>query len=708
MFLNRYFVCLLFACSNLMFSQKDTTLDSLKGERLQDVVITAQFGPQSLKKAVNNVRVITKSDIQKLAATNLADVLNQYLNIRIQPESGTGRSTVSMFGLDASYFKILVDNVPIVSDSSMGNNIDLTQINLDDVEQIEIIEGSMGVTHGAGAVSGILNIITKKNSRYKWEINASVTEETVGEEYAVFNKGKHIQSVKVSNKISDNWFASVGLNRNDFAGYLDNRKGEGHTVADGLRGYTWLPKLQYFTNGMLAYKKNSFEAFYKFDYMNENIDYFNPTIRVTPNPPFGQNVSAKDKRYKTERFYHHLNFIGSVFDLKYNVTVSQQKQTRNTEDFVHDFQLNAETENNTTKFQEANVLYSTGTLSNFFKNDKVDLQLGYEFVNNKGYALLDAPEEQVKAFDKRFENYDFFAASEVKVTGRLLVRAGLRASLQSQFDDLTATSFGLRYLFKNDIEVRASLGTSYRAPTFEELYSKIQFSGHNFYGNENLVPELSTSVDFSIKRVTYFKSEAKLSNQISAGYLDVDDRISMALIGTQPGTTFPVWQYININAYKMWNIATTHQFNYKNWNASMGLVYLGLSQVIDNGEAVSDDRFLNNLQANASLSYEWKKQNMMFSVYYKFFGKEQQFTAVVEGTEPVYKLSERESYSIVDASVRKSFYKKQFELTAGARNLLDITSLNQGFVSGAHSTSSSVLLGYGRSYFIRLMYNLNF
>ena len=708
MFLNRCFVCLLFACSNLVFSQKETAVDSLKAEQLQDVVITAQFEPQSLRKAVNNVRVITKSDIQKLAATNLADVLNQYLNITIMPSSGTGRSTVSMFGLDGSYFKILVDNVPIVSDTSMGNNIDLTQINLDDIERIEIIEGSMGVTHGAGAVSGILNIITKKNSVHKWEINASAQEETVGEEYTLFNKGKHIQSVKVSNKFGEGWFTSVGFNRNDFAGYLDNRKGEDYTGADFLRGYTWLPKLQYFGNGMLAYSNTKFQAFYKFDYMNENIDYFNPTLIITPNPPFGQNVSARDKRYKTERFYHHFNFIGSLFDLKYNVTVSHQQQTRNTEDFTFNFQTNSEQNNLTTKFQEANVIYSTGTLSNFFKKSKADLQLGYEIVNNLGFALVDGENQTLVPIQKRFENYDFFAASEIKVSEKFLVRPGMRVSIQSKFDNQTASSIGLRYLFNNGIELRTSAGKSYRVPTFEELYSKIKFSGHQFYGNENLVPEESTSIEMSIKKNFAIASGAKISSQVSSGFLDVDDRIDMAYVGFEPGTTDPVYQYINISSYKMWNIATTHQFNYNNWNATAGLIYVGISQVVDNGEAVSDDRFLYNLQANASLSYNWQKVNTLFSVYYKFNGKQQQFASTVENNTAVYKISEIESYSFLDASVRKIFFKKQFEVTVGARNLLDVTRINQGLTTGAHVSSSDILLGYGRSYFIKLMYNLNF
>src|SRR6187402_678131 len=153
---------------------QQVVVDSIKTNQIAPVVVTAQFEPQSIKKSVFNVTRISKEDIKNQAANNLSDVLNQYLNIRIMPDSGTGRSTVSMFGLDANYFKILVDNIPLVNDTGSGNNIDLTQVNLDDIEQIEIIEGSMGVTHGANAVSGVLNIITKKGGGYKWQISATV------------------------------------------------------------------------------------------------------------------------------------------------------------------------------------------------------------------------------------------------------------------------------------------------------------------------------------------------------------------------------------------------------------------------------------------------------------------------------------------------------------------------------------------------------
>ncbi|MNY69389.1 hypothetical protein D3C86_2073230 [compost metagenome] len=67
----------------------------------------------------------------------------------------------------------------------------------------------------------------------------------------------------------------------------------------------------------------------------------------------------------------------------------------------------------------------------------------------------------------------------------------------------------------------------------------------------------------------------------------------------------------------------------------------------------------------------------------------------------------------MDASVRKLFFKNQFEVTVGARNLFDITNVQTvqsgGATGGAHASGSpDLLLGYGRSYFLKLTYNLNF
>ena len=105
------------------------------------------------------------------------------------------------------------------------------------VDHIEIVEGSMGVTYGANAVSGVLNIITKKSSKYKWGITASVQEETVSDEYSLFKEGRHVQALKVSHTFNKNWYFSLGANRNDFQGYLSDKNGIDYSENEKLSQY---------------------------------------------------------------------------------------------------------------------------------------------------------------------------------------------------------------------------------------------------------------------------------------------------------------------------------------------------------------------------------------------------------------------------------------------------------------------------------------
>lgn len=698
----------LFIFSNTVLAQEKPK-DSVGVTPLEEVVVTGQFEPQSIKKSVFNVRVISQEDIKNLAANNLADVLNQYLNITVRPDSETGRSTVSLFGLDAQYFKILVDNIPLVSDSGIGNNIDLNQINLNDVEQLEIIEGSMGVTHGANAVSGILNIITKKTSKYKWEVAASAQEETVGEEYAMFNKGRHIQNLKIGHKITDKWYASIGANRNDFNGFEGLRRGKNHSINDLTRGYMQLPKEQFFSNAMLSYKSGDFRMFYKFDYLTELIEFYGRTVTIVPNPPFGETKSSNDERFWSDRFYHHLNATGKLFSqLQYNVSLSHQLQTRDVEKFKYNLTNSTESEKQKIRDQSTELIYSTGTISNFFVDKKADLQFGYEFENAKGYARVDAANGHLSAARKSINHIDYFVSSEIKATSKFSIRPGFRYSFQSLFDDQYAASLGFRYLFENNIEARTALGKSFRTPNFDELYSEFIIPSHTYLGNENLLPEQSISYEASIKKMTTFSNSLRMSNTISASHLDVKDKISSILIEIGPPS---INRYENINNYKVINLASTNQFQYKDLTFSAGVSFVWISQKIDNGVIESDDKYLLNLQMNSSISYNVDKWKSVFALFYKYNGKEQQFQQTNDETgNPVYRLTERDPYSWLEASASKSFFKEHFNVTLGVRNLLDVTTVRQSnFSSGAaHPVDTNVSLAYGRSYYVKLTYNLNF
>ena len=216
---------IIFLVNFQVFAQIAQRKDSINPQKLDEIVITGQINPQSVSKSILEVKVISKDDIQRQGANTLADLLNTTLNINISPNTSTGKSGVSLFGLDSQYFKVLIDNIPIINEEGVGNNTDLSLINLNDIERIEIVEGSMGVQYGSNAVSGIINIITEKSSINDWDISAYIQEETVGDEYNLNQKGRHVQSIKIGHNFSDQFFLMHYIIETTFMDFLITKKG---------------------------------------------------------------------------------------------------------------------------------------------------------------------------------------------------------------------------------------------------------------------------------------------------------------------------------------------------------------------------------------------------------------------------------------------------------------------------------------------------
>lgn len=678
-------------------------------DTLETVVLTGQHNPQSVEKSVFEVKVITRSDIEQKAATNLADLLNQSLNISIRPNASTGKSGVSLFGLDAQYFKVLIDNVPVINEEGVGNNTDLTLINLDDIAQIEIVEGAMGVQYGANAVSGIINIITKKNSRYNTQIKTYIQEETVGDEYEWFVKGRHIQAVQLGHYLTPELYANIAYTRNDFGGFWDTQQGEQYDKNDGLRGHKWLPKLQNNTKVLLNYTLQDLAVFYKFDYFHETLDKYNTTVDLNENPATDtQDPLALDENYTNNRFYHHINAQGKLaHKVNYDLSFSYQKQTKDIEQYTYRIREDKKLNRQEGEYLSRSAFFSRGTFSNLIKNETFSLQAGYDFTLEKGagspLAITLNPDEN--EVSQKLNNYDVFASTEITASDRFSLRPGARVSFTNLFDNQFVFSLSSKYSFDKKWELRVIVGSANRTPNYDELYTYFVDVNHNVQGNTALNPEQGVSAFIHLKKQFSFANEnLLLKNKISFSYLDVSDRIELIIVEESP----LAYQYNNIDQYKSHGIFSENSLQYKRFKAQLGASVLGVSKILDSNTETNND-FLYNLQVNSSLSYLVSKIQSAFAIYFKHVGKQHQFVEQTnaDGNAEYFK-GTTDSYSWLDATFKKSFFNKSLETTLGARNLLDVTAVNTTAIAGgAHNgPPSNLLLGYGRSYFLKLAYNL--
>ncbi|MGB1312105.1 MAG: TonB-dependent receptor plug domain-containing protein [Bizionia paragorgiae] len=705
---NYNYTFLLFFLSLSCFSQS-IEKDSTQAESLREVIITGQYNPQSIKKSIHNVTVIKREQIESQAANNLADLLNFNLNLTVIPNSQTGKSTVSFFGLDSQYFNILVDNIPLVSDNGLGNNIDLTQINLDDIERIEIAEGAMGVEYGANAVSGVINIITKKSIDTDWAITASVQEETISDEYEWFNEGRHIQSLSVAHNINNKLLARVGVNRNQFAGFFNGKQGRDYYKNDGLRGYDWQPKTQINTTGFLNYKLDHLTVTYKFEYLNEVLNFYDASVRQNIDVVSQtSNPLAIDRIFTTNRFINNLNVNGHLESgANYSAAFSYQTQKRDLNKFTY-FILSGDKTNETDDtYQSSEVFFTKGRINNLVKSDFYNFELGYEARYIKGYDTQASGDITKLEKERSQSNYAAFASTELNVTNTLSLRPGVRYEYNSKFKSKVLASFSARYLLNKGFELRGNVGTSYRTPNFEELYYYFIDSNHNVQGNENLNPEKGFSAFLNLKKRSWF-NDISLVNALKLSYIDVEDKIDLAIVNASPLQ----YQYINIDAYKLWSISLENTIKKGHWAFNLGATLQGASRIANNEvNAVND--FLYSFQVNTSGTYAIENWDTALTILLKYNGEQKDYVATGMDTygNSLFSKSSTEGYSWLDASIKKSFLNNTIQATIGGRNLLDVTNVNISTQAsgGAHSVSNnSLLLGYGRSYYLKLLYNLNF
>lgn len=696
-------IAALFFFNNINAQKKDSIRYD-KDKVIDEVVITGQFGNRSIKQSLYKVEVIGRAQIEKMGANNVADVLNQSLNILIIPERNSGNSKANIMGLGANYTKILIDNIPLVGDEGLGSNIDLTKLNLDNIEKIEIVRGSMGVEYGSNAIAGVINIITKKNHNKDFSVRGFIQEETVGKEYdwIDYGKGKHIQSLSVSKKIGSKIYAQAGINRTDFQGFWGEMQGKNHVLRDKKRGYEWQPKEQLNPSLMLRYSDKDTQLMYKVDYLNEEVNVYNSEIQPERLNNGKWTYISRDKDYHTERWLHHFALNSNVFQQsKLSIDASYQSQERALTNRIFDIpQRTVLQADDKYTYYKANTFFSRGTLHYFLPSNTWGAQLGYEADYTEGFASHTTGRYAGKNLSRGVFSGGVFASAEFNFANNWFIKPGIRYNFSNVFKTVPNFSLVLKNTITPRSEFRAVVGTSNRNPTFEELYTYFVDSNHDIRGNENLIPETSYSGSIFYTISSTPENDIRWTVDFNSMYMLVRNQIIMALINASPLQ----YQFANINSYESWLNSLSLKLKYKQFSLNAGGSILGRSHGI-NAQTENIYRYASEL--NAGLTIDFPKSNTSFSALYRGISKSYEVQEDKSLGVTQYLVVERAPFQLLDASLTQKFWKNKIAFTLGTKNILDVKNVIGTAISGgAHgSVGSNASVFYGRSYFARLNFN---
>jgi outer membrane receptor for ferrienterochelin and colicins len=654
---------LLFIFSGTITSQ---TIDSVKVNKLNEVVVTAQFFPQSEKNSIYKVKTINRNTIEAKAVTNLTELLRLELNIDFShnPVFGAG---IELQGVSKENIKILIDGVPLIG--RVNGVLNLNQINIENIERIEIIEGPVSVFYGTDALGGIINLITKKTQKEKFLGSLSGFYEDI--DAKDFNANIGYKQGENNFKFGVGYYFFNGLNTDEV----------------NIRSLNWPKRQQQNSSFKFTRNMGDFKLLFSSDFSKELVHTLGEIKRG----------KATDIDYTTKRFDNTLNFQGNLKNGNYiDITASYLNYDR----FDTSFNFNSETEsidlivdNPNENANYFDTFYAKAQYANSNLSSKLKYVIGTEFEldQGKGNRILEG--------EQSVHNTSLFASINYKLTDQFEIQPALRYTNNSSFNSLWSPALNLKYRFNSNSVVRFAYGKGYRAPSLKELYLSWTptfgpFS-YVFSGNENLLLESSHSFNLYYSYGQYFNNKSYFSIEPSIAYNEIKD-----LIGLSELVNFER-HYINLNKIKSLNTAIQLKYNINELKVNLGFSYLG--RYIEYSDAFDSNNFMFTPSINSSISYLIKPLHINVHVFYKYSGKrEGHFIEEVEGVD-VLQETIREDFSNLDVSLSKSFLNNKIMISIGAKNLFNITDIetvNQ--IGVAHERDIQL---WGKSLFLRTKIN---
>lgn len=643
---------------------------------LREVVVTAQYTPGSAAQAVHKIKVIDQEKIQRMAAMNLEDVLTNEVNMRIGQDAVLG-SSISMQGVSGQNVKIMIDGVPVIG--RQNGNIDLKQINLNDIEQIEIIEGPLSVNYGTDALAGTINIITKKQSDNKSEISFSSYNETVGRYNNLLSLNKQLGRLRIA----------LNGGRNFFNGWDVGDQIEPNNIqpiADTTRTQSWDPRMQYFGRAQVSYSGKKQSISWRSEYFDERI-----TNRGMPRKPYLEQ--AFDDVYVTRRMDHALNGQLELSPrLRLNGVAAYNQFERISNTYLVDLTTLERVLTGTPGDQDTAVAYqwmSRSSLIYVASPKWLALELGYD-VNTEL-----AVGQRIENGEQRMGDYAVFSTAELKLGRSLTFRPGIRYAYNTAYSAPLTPSFNAKWAWEK-WTVRGAYARGFRAPSLKELYFNFVDINHNIVGNTSLVAEHSNNFNLSLGHRKFIR-QTMIQWEASAFYNDIHNLITLGLV--DPATQ--AFSYINVGRAQTNGI-----------NASLGLVlehlkinFGGAIIGIQNQFAVDhpDGKFFYYPEVTGNLTYDWYQQGIDFSLFYKY-----------QGSLPQVRINSNEEletgyiqgFNTLDANVTKHFWSERLSLGLGAKNLFNVQNvgiIGGGSGGGVHaSAANAAMVGMGRLYFLKL------
>nr|WP_298891346.1 TonB-dependent receptor [uncultured Acinetobacter sp.] len=472
--------------------------------KLETIFVTASKSAQNIKDIPARVTVIDEKTIQQNPIANLSNLIILDPSIYTKQSGGIGQiSELSLRGTSPAQTLVLQNSARL---NNQNNLSPLFPAFLDTshIQHVEILKGPASVQYGSDAIGGVINMITTQPSKTGTQITG------------VYGENNTYKTILNADYVDDSGlYAQIGGQRleSDGTSILDIQN-EKEKASYDQKGY-----------------------YVKFGYYQQ--DSIDSSLEINQNK--GRSI-----------FYNfNTSLNNAARDFKNQVINAKTSYLLNS-----DLTINARYSN----VQDQQYLPNDSSYFNTESNEG-DLNLKWDFLPQQnilfGLNYLDAEYETTTITNGKqtVDSLGYYIQHQYQKNG-LSTQAGIRLEDNEKYGTHTVGQMAARYQLLPLTSIYANIGTAFRAPSLNELYTQ-------WGGNDKLKPEESISYEIGFDQ----KLNYGLSTSLSAYYTEIDNLIDSKCIEICDGdwvTTYPVYQNINIDKAKL----TGSEFNLK-WSNNL-------------------------------------------------------------------------------------------------------------------------------------------
>ncbi|WP_053236180.1 TonB-dependent receptor plug domain-containing protein [Sandaracinus amylolyticus] len=467
------------------------------------VVVSATRTEVAQDDSPVRVEVIDRATIERSGARDLGELLEE------QPGMLVTRSfrgdAIQMQGLDPEHVLVIVDGERVPG--RVGGAIDLGRYGLEDVERVEIVRGGSSALYGSDAIAGVIHVITRR-TRDELELDASASGgggEGGGIADATARAGARLGDVSLRLSGGFHWAEPF-------------RRGGDPTIPEDQRATDGSARLQWSVGGDVRWRVD-------------------PTLSLDARAEYMQRgLSGVDR-----------NDAGAVFD---RAQLAEQLQSGLGASWALAGAIRLVTRASYAIFREQYLRDQRGASALDEHQDhredlgqllvQLDIPVDTHLLTFGFEELFQRLEsDRLDGVGTRFRASPFVQDEWTVIDDdvRLVLVPGVRVDADSQYGTQLSPKLAVRFDPVRQLVLRASFGTGFRAPSFQELLLRFENPtvGYVVLGNPDLGPETSRSYQLGAE----WTPITELRGSLSLFRNDVDGLITTITAEESPdGTLF--------------------------------------------------------------------------------------------------------------------------------------------------------------------------